>query len=85
MARSSMVTSGTHSSAIATDVTEITIQNLGPGVAFVVFAASAPTVDPGDVGYRLHADEGMHIDGLTPSNVYIGALAGNVEVEFTAI
>lgn len=85
MARSSTVSENEHSDAIASGLSTLTVQNIGPGVGFVIIAASAPAanVRVGDVGFRLYPGEGLDLSNLGGSvNFYAGALAGDTEFEY---
>lgn len=83
MARSSEIAAGTYSSALASGVSSAYLQNMGQGIAFVVLATSTPTADVGNVGFRLHNDEGFSISGLDGTkNLYVGALNKAVSIEY---
>lgn len=87
MARSATITKGTYlTGAIETGVTTGMVQNIGPGVAFVVVASAQPTVAAsplGSVGFELQAGHILPLSGLAGSdNVYVGAVADSVTVEY---
>lgn len=83
MARTGTVSKGAYTSALGTNVTSITVQNMGPGVAAIVLSTSAPADSPGDSGFELQAGQMIPLIGLAgDQELYVGAVSDSVDVEY---
>ena len=80
MARTAEISKGTYlPGAVETGVTAGMVQNIGPGVLFVVIASSEPDANVtavGTVGFEVQPGFILPISGLGGTdNVYLGAVA----------